>query len=175
MNSGDTFENKNILREVANLIDDNSDVIYGDAIGIISKNKYYLKAKPLENLINYGMPFCHQSVFVRKNILSSNIFNLKYKILADFDLFRRMYFLELNFQYINLPISIYDYEGGFSYSNPLKCFKEKSEITGFNKNKYSYQIKYYLLKSKTFIMTLMPEFFIETLRRNRYKKFIVKP
>ncbi len=173
MNSGDTFANKDTLKEVFQLIDDKTEIIYGDTIGIISRNKYYLKANPLGSILNRGMPFCHQSVFVRTGILLQNKFNLKYKILSDFDMFRKFYMLGFTFKHINIPISIYDYEGGFSFNNPLLCFKEKSEIIGLVNNKIEFRIRYLFLKIKIVIMKMLPDFFKETYRKIKYKKYYI--
>lgn len=171
MNSGDTFVNKSTLKEVYKFIDDKSEIIYGDTIGIISKKKCYLKANSLESIINRGIPFCHQSVFVRTEILLKNKFNLKYKILSDFDMFRKFYMLGFTFKHINLPISIYDYEGGFSFNNPVLGFKEKSEIIGLVENKNEFKLFFLFLKLKVVIMKLLPDFFKHTYRKIKYKKY----
>lgn len=111
LNAGDCFANSTVLSQVsknANL--ENSDVIYGDVI-LEQGNLYmYKKAAPLET-IRFGMPFCHQSVFVRKALLKASPFSLQYKILGDFLFFLQLYYSEKNFEYLPMAISIYDING----------------------------------------------------------------
>lgn len=111
LNAGDCFANSTVLSQVIkNANFENSDVIYGDVI-LEQGNLYmYKKAAPLET-IRFGMPFCHQSVFVRKALLNAFPFSLQYKISGDFLFFLQMYYSEKNFEYLPMAISIYDING----------------------------------------------------------------
>lgn len=174
MNSGDVFYNDKVLQTITAHIKKEDDIIYGDTINIINGKEYYIKAKDLEFLKNRGMPFCHQSVFVRKNILINKTFNLNYKVLADYDLFKSLYEMNYHFKYISKPISIYNYEGGFSYHNPEIMIKEKHKIIGSYKS-----IRYYIDLTVTYLKKFLINNqisykIIKEIRNYKYKKFLIK-
>ena len=73
MNSGDKFLKKNILYNFTLKDVKNYDIVYGDAIVNTKNFKYVLKSKPFE-YNTFLMPFCHQSVFVKSNILKKKKF-----------------------------------------------------------------------------------------------------
>lgn len=127
LNCGDQLFDKTILSKVAQDLENNViDFLYGNCI---IKNKFnkgsVLKAKNFD-YINYGMPFCHQSVFVESNILKNNLFDLKFKLVADFNFFYTL-FLKQNYKYkkVEFTISIYDLDG---VSNSINSFNEMYEI-----------------------------------------------
>jgi hypothetical protein len=77
------------------------------------------------------MPFCHQSVFVDSNILKNNLFDIKYKLVADYNFFYTL-FRKQNYKYkkVGLVISIYDFDG---VSNSIESFIEMYRIiTNYN-------------------------------------------
>ena len=100
----------------------NADIVYGDVL--IEKNGELIseKAMPIE-IINYCQPFCHQSSFVRRKLFIDNLFNLKYKICADYHWFLNAYIHKAKFQYINYPISIFE-SGGISFKFSFRYFLE---------------------------------------------------
>lgn len=126
MNAGDLFVNdiSVLLNEV--LVDNNHDVIYGDVLikknGIVSLDK----AREIQQL-NYSLNFCHQSSFVRREILIKSPFSLNYKISSDYNLFLNLFIKGYNFYYIKSPISIFEY-GGISSGASKKYIKERFAI-----------------------------------------------
>jgi glycosyltransferase involved in cell wall biosynthesis len=99
-----------------------ADIVYGNVL--IEKNGELIdeKAMPLE-IINYCQSFCHQSSFVRRKLFTDNLFNLKYKICADYHWFLNAYIHKAKFQYINYPISIFE-SGGISFKFSFRYFLE---------------------------------------------------
>jgi len=167
MNSGDIFCDRNVLENIKSGLNDSAEIVYGDTFSIIANKIYYIKASPLNNLIKKGMPFCHQSVFVKKKLLLETKFNTNYKILGDFDFFRKMYVDNVSFQHIPIPVSIFDNEGGLSFRSPLISFKEKNIITKGERSKVLYFTKLYLLILKSKLLKLIPESLIKMYRRHR--------
>ncbi|MHC0447285.1 glycosyltransferase family 2 protein [Flavobacterium sp. 3-218] len=123
MNAGDLFANNisKLLNEA--LIDDSHDVIYGDVF--IKKNEILSldKAREIQQL-NYSLNFCHQSSFVRREILIKHPFSLNYKISSDYNLFLNLFINGYNFYYIKSAISIFEY-GGISSNASKKYIKER--------------------------------------------------
>jgi glycosyltransferase involved in cell wall biosynthesis len=107
MNSGDVFSDENTLLRVdeCNVFDDDDvDVIYGDKH---TKSGEIIKSNLDLSCLYYGeLPACHQSIFFRNDIE----YDTSYKIFGDIDLMCKLYSRNLNFKYIEVPISIS--EGG---------------------------------------------------------------
>lgn len=137
INAGDCFYSENCIdlffqKEIASDID----YCYGDTIEVyhfgeilLSQNKQLKK--------NIIMPFCHQSVFVRTNLLKQYKFNSKYKILGDHDLFYRLKKDGRKSEFRPVVISKYDATQGLSANNPLALHLERLQIYHIN-NKWYY-------------------------------------
>lgn len=82
---------------------------------------------------NPYMPFCHQSVFVRSEKMCHYRFNLKYRIVADYDLFYRMKSIGERSLYIPVVVSRYNARYGLSAQNPLQLRKEGLLIHGIDR------------------------------------------
>ena len=90
LNSGDLFYNNYVLKKIYSCKINENDIIYGDTIVDNKKFLYRVNGKLFnENSIN--IPFCHQSCFVKTNILKKNNFDLKYKICSYFNFFTKIY------------------------------------------------------------------------------------
>lgn len=124
MNCGDIFYSKDVL---SSLFEHNNvnevGVIYGKTLLCLSFEKYILTPEPLSVLPNH-IPFCHQSSFVKAALLKEYEFNTKFKIVADQELFLRLFRKNVQFRYFSIVISSYYPEGGYSYKNKIKAFKE---------------------------------------------------
>jgi glycosyltransferase involved in cell wall biosynthesis len=118
MNAGDEFFNLEICSLIQNSTESvEFDVVYGNFLAIQkdSEAKILIKAKPIHKIIE-GMVFCHQSVFIKRELLILEPFNLNFKIVADYHQMLSLYFNKYKFQYVPLTISKIDI-GGISYSN----------------------------------------------------------
>ena len=131
----------------------------------MEKEKNFLqKPRNLERLKSgTEMPFCHQSTFVRKEILERYRFDEKYRIIADIDAFLRMYEDGLSFSYKPECVSVFSNDG-ISQTQRVKSIKE-GKILLKNHNCYGidrkivlnmyliwYKVKKYLPKSVVAIM-----------------------
>jgi glycosyltransferase involved in cell wall biosynthesis len=126
MNSGDVFFRNNILDKFLSEDTNNYDIIYGDT-QIINKNlKYIVKSKTFDHSTCL-MPFCHQSVFVRSNILKKKNFSLKFKISSDFNFFYHCFISGKKFKKIDFIISKVK-PGGLADTNRQQVFSENIKI-----------------------------------------------
>ena len=123
MNAGDEFVDANVLdklffaKTVANV-----DVIYGNTLMKYTEGISFTKVKEID-YIQKGMPFCHQSSFVRNGAIER--FDTNYQIAADYNFFYESY-LEKGvnaFVYIDMPIAIFDAREGAS-ANVVKTYRE---------------------------------------------------
>lgn len=111
LNAGDCFADYTVLSQISENADmEANDIVYGDAILRCNNQYMYNKARALET-IRFGMPFCHQSVFTRKDLLESTPFSLQYRILGDYVFFLQSYYAGKKFEYLPIAISIYDTNG----------------------------------------------------------------
>lgn len=96
---------------------------------------------------NPYMPFCHQSVFVRTNLMRSFRFNTAYRIVADFDLFYRFHQAGIQGAYVPVTVSRYNGQYGLSAQNPLLLHKEGLLIKGFNTSwQYPFRLAWVYLR-----------------------------
>lgn len=147
MNAGDQFYSSNVLYNIftKNYNLDDKVLVYGFKY----QNNKAIYPKEIDVLKNGIMLGNHQSMFFNKTIIKEDlIFDLKYPIYGDYELVNRLYlkYGERNFEYINIPIAIYEGRG-------------VSEKTSYQKrkDKYLILIKHYgflgLLKGVLFKLT----------------------
>ena len=124
MNAGDSFFSDDTLKQFfAHDINSNSGVLYGDTLQIfdfgggIAKASDYRKDNPV-------MPFCHQSCFVRTDLMRKYRFDLSYRIIADHDLFYRLHQDGICCHYIEVTVARYNGQYGLSATHPLLLHKE---------------------------------------------------
>jgi len=165
MNSGDLFSSNDILNKIFsdnyNYIY-NKDVIYSDVIAKMEKEFKYRKARKIRSFWR-GLPFSHQSHFVKTSLAKNKLFNLEYKISADYDFLYSVYKNNASFYYFKFPISICDATKGLS-----------KEINLFFLYKQFFKIcKIYSTPLQVFLryLILIPEVIYAIIRRyiNYYK------
>ncbi len=130
MNAGDCFADANVLRDMFAGKKYDADIVYGDTIQVEScKGVVYRRetaAAPADTIGN-GMPFCHQSVFVRGAVMKEYGFDTSYKISADYDLFLRCYKDGKKFAHVRRVVSVFDCSG-VSSSNAAAAKAEASAM-----------------------------------------------
>ena len=142
MNAGDTFYNEQVLEKVFKDNDwSDTDVIYGDVIIKYSKKEKLKKVWSLTQL-EKGMPFCHQSSFVRATLQRQYLFNTNYKICADYDFFYALYKKKFYFKYTDILIAKF-LNGGVSTDAIFNLLVENWQI---GKKNYKLYFIYLLLK-----------------------------
>lgn len=169
MNSGDKFYNSDTIFEISKNTN-NRDVIYGDTILLMKNDLKYLKSKKFK-AIKYGMPFCHQSVFVRSEYLKSRPFKLEYKLASDYNFFFQLWqSSNLNYLQLNIPIAIYDNNGA---SMSILATKEQTTIASKQMPNsivcfyHKMRLNYY--KSTNFMKMNMPKSIIDPIIKIKQK------
>lgn len=104
LNSGDTFSSKeslsDLLIEIKNkkLLDNNQSDIFIWKVSVdqlLNKIKYGIFNKNTVHSV-----FSHQGVIVKTSILKKYMFNLSYKLAADYDLFKKLFYRNYKFKYL---------------------------------------------------------------------------
>ncbi len=105
MNAGDVFVDNEVCEKVFGKVRCECDVVFGDVI----KNGKVYRADPVRNL--HRMPFCHQSSFVRIERLREMPFDESLGLSGDYKFFKQMIGQGCRFEYVPLPVCIYDTSG----------------------------------------------------------------
>ena len=171
MNSGDLFYKKDTLHNFLSKNTNNYDIVYGDTVVKTKYLKYVVKSKPFEYK-TFLMPFCHQSVFVKSNILKRKNFSLKYKCSSDFDFFYHCFLSGMKFKKINYIISKVKSDG-FADKNRQRVFNENLMIIKKKGNKtlvyllYLKKISQYIKDLLKFLLPSSIEKFILRIKHNK--------
>ena len=137
MNAGDTFySNESLKKFFSHEVKKTVGVVYGNTLqeydfgsGIATPSDYDSEV----------MPFCHQSCFVKTCYMKKYLFDLSYKIVADHDLFYRIYRAGIKYQYIPIVVARYNGQYGLSATHPFTLHKEMLNIYHINE-KWFYPI-----------------------------------
>lgn len=130
LNAGDVFFNHDLLTVVQNELCD-CDVLYGKTAikqknGDMSIRDFY----PL--WMDWKViPYCHQSVLIKRKFLLEALFDTNYKIGADYNQYFGLKAKKAKFKSVNKIISIYD-NNGFSSLNQKRLLSEYKKISLIN-------------------------------------------
>lgn len=169
MNAGDCFAKRTTVSEM--LLDKHKeyDGVFGDTIRVKGSKRLYVKGRNLENIkTDIPLPFCHQSVFMKRDLLIEHPYSLKYKQAGDYNLFCELYILGCKFFYMSIPVSLY-LMGGISEVNNIQQLAEKMEIReNYGLEHYSRIKKFYMiswLKIKRFVKRLIPGEILDKIQK----------
>ncbi|MDR0566152.1 MAG: glycosyltransferase [Prevotellaceae bacterium] len=139
LNCGDVFTDNESVGKVAEAIaldNGGTTVIYGNILILQVDGTYKEKiAKEPCNL--HRMFFCHQSAFVKTDVLRQFLFDERYKMSADLKFFKQCYYEKHLFKHLNYPLVIYD-KSGISNTSRRKGLRENIAVvkemdSGFEK------------------------------------------
>jgi GT2 family glycosyltransferase len=129
LNSGDTYANDNVLRNIAIITDSNEDIQWvSGKVTLFRGNKWVTIGKPFEKEKLYrGMrSISHQTIFIKKAVYDHvGGYNRNYKIAMDYDLLCRI--TDKKYQFLDFPIAVYD-TTGISSTQYLNGLKESRKI-----------------------------------------------
>ena len=134
LNSGDVLYDKLSLEKVfQNEFSMNADVVYGNAMQIENKREKLWKFPSrvdLEFLCYRNI--CHQSMFIKSNVLKEKGYDESFKIYADWARWIQLYLDGRTFQYV--PIVVCGYEMGGLSNTPKLIDEEYKRIIGLIPN-----------------------------------------
>lgn len=166
MNAGDCFLSKETLSNIAKASATEPDIIYGGA-DAIEFGQTYKYVKDL-NLIEKRMPFSHQSVFAKRELLNKYPFNEELRIGADYDFLLTAYQNGAVFADCGETVCTVTLDG-LSSVDLLHTFEEtvaiqrKHGIDLYPGDSYDKKLSSY--KTKQFVMDHFPKFVIKTIRK----------
>ena len=112
LNCGDKFASDDVLERVAGFIrssEISDGIVYGDCFfGDI----YRKQPSRITPFFLYRTPLCHQSMFFSKTVFSElGLYDLSFRIAADYDCTVKAFKNHIPFYYLNIPICRYLGEG----------------------------------------------------------------
>lgn len=114
MNAGDEFFDNYVLTRIFSNLNQNPAVIFGDVAFYENGKKYVQKSVPFyEHLpLHHSMGFNHQSSFVRSDYAKNKLFDLKFRLAADYDMIIRIFREGGSFLYLEDEIiAVYELNG----------------------------------------------------------------
>lgn len=147
LNAGDTFYSDHTIEVIADELE-NCDVLYGNTQISDSKTGTSIRGHYPQHLDWKVIPYCHQSVFVKSSLLKKTLFDIRYKIAADYDQYFRIKNQNALFKSTEQIISNYD-NNGYSMTNYSLLLNEYNKIAELNNSGIMQRIKiffYFLIK-----------------------------
>lgn len=102
------------------------DIIYGDCLRDYEGGKTLMKPLDISTIYN-GLPFSHQSVFVRTDLFKERKYDESYRISGDYEWFLNAYLSKRTFGYVPLCVSCFDTKG-ISATNRYENYLEADRI-----------------------------------------------
>lgn len=125
MNSGDIFYDNDVFKRFS-LSNKFGDVNYGKT-KVIIKDKV-VDSKTNMKYIKKHMPFCHQSVFIKTDLVKKYKFESKYKYSADYYQIYTLYVQDRLFNELDFYVSIYDAQTGLTSNREVDVLKQCQTI-----------------------------------------------
>lgn len=131
LHSDDLYPDNTTISTIMQAFADNIDGVYGDLVytskNDISKILRYWKSKPFSpKLLKYGWMPAHPTLFLRRSIYQQHgLFDLHFKIAADYDFMLRILKSDLKIDY--LPKILYKMRIGGESNKSLKNIIRKSQ------------------------------------------------
>lgn len=172
MNSGDMFYANDTVEKVVKSLRTSIDVLYGDTMLKFSWGVFERKALPL-CMMEKHLPFSHQSSFIKMDLMKSQLYDLQYRICADYNFFYSSFKAGKIFKYKPLLVSVYEAEEGVSSVNVFALFKELAIITG-KVHLFEWKLEFLLFKIRKgcadFIKKIAPDALLDYYRKRKYDK-----
>ena len=145
-NAGDYFFDNNVLGNIfITEINPLTEIIHSDIR--VWDNYGYCDKKPLilEKSYKEAMPVWHPAAFIKSELHKKNLFDIFYRLSADYAFFYKCFESNVNFQYFPITVALVNVEEGASINNFSFGLRENSRIRGFRKFSYSFIKLYFLI------------------------------
>lgn len=176
MNSGDIFFDENVLSDIFKTKSFNEDIIYGNTIYKYGDKGILRYARSLK-IMNEELPFCHQSTFIKGDLMRNVLYDeVNYKLIADYDFFYKCWKNEKTFIHVNKIISIYDTTGVSADKKRAKAiYIERCKIVGCDFSFFKYIFLITKQKIKYTIKSVIPSKLLDVLLKREIDSNIPKP
>lgn len=110
MNAADTFHTSTVLQEAASYLQSGEvDILYGDILRIV---RHYSRLEVGDfSLIEKRMPFCHQAMFIKQELLQQHPYDTTYRIAADYEFVLAMWAQKKKFTRADIIVADFSFDG----------------------------------------------------------------
>jgi len=124
MNADDVFVDKDVVADVAAFIGTHpeAEVVYGNTEQILEHGVYTFRSETPYR--DHKIMFCHQSVFVRADVLRTHPFELIYRYAADYEQLSHFYLEGRKFAHIDRTVARMELRGGVTMKNEIASAEE---------------------------------------------------
>lgn len=160
MNSGDSFFNRDVLKDVFEGKEISSDIVYGSTLCRTEPGKAFLRRPhSLDVMQKYRVSaMCHQSAFIKCSLIKELGYDERFRLLGDYAFFYYCYRQGYAFQEINKIISIYDTIGVSSNpKNRWQTYIETCMIHGRKPKRFIFLLKKINLSIKEALKRVLPQ------------------
>lgn len=171
VNSGDQICN---LKSMLKVLEGGADCYYGNTEIAYSNGFERLdKSGEIKDLWK-GLPFVHQSLIVRRELLEKNPFDLSYKYCSDYELVCRLYVQKAAFKKIDFTFSKVE-AGGLSDERRVEATKEVAIVSDYFFQLTADQKAYFEERNRKGaraqkIKKILPPFLVRLGLRLKYRK-----
>lgn len=158
MNADDIFADDDVLQKVADRLDPNSDVIYGNWRTTTEYGTYANKPALLSTL-NKKFGLSHQAIFVKVCLLKQVPFDLQYKYSGDYNMISSYYLSGKKFQYVDVEIAEVSINSGATFNHFEKSVKEHYKILATRGLGNPYEMRWLITRKRVvrFMKTCLPK------------------
>lgn len=131
LNSGDVFYATDTIASVFsfNTFSREIDVIYGDT-KYLMKWGWYERRPDKMDIMRIRCPFCHQSAFIRSEVLIMYQYDTRFKFAADYNFFHQIWIDGHKMEYVPITISVFNGSiPSFSGKHPFLVRREEQDIS----------------------------------------------
>ena len=145
MNAGDWFCDADVIRRVFSNYPRDTDFIYGDYIFVFPNWQLKaIKAQPINSLWR-KMPFSHQALFTRTEVMKKHKFDQHYKIAADYNFIFRAYSDARTFFHTDNYVCVYS-DNGLSVKRKFRSMLERWQIARKYAGKNKFKVDKYHMR-----------------------------
>lgn len=128
MNADDVFVDENTVADAAAFIEEHpeAEVVFGNTEHQFEHGTYTIRST--EPYRDHKLTFCHQSVFVRTEVLRSHPFDTRYRYAADYEQLSHFYLEGRRFAHLDRTIARMEMRGGTTYDNSIASAEELYSI-----------------------------------------------
>lgn len=173
MNSGDVFFDNNVLSDIFDGIVYDADVLYGSTIYKYGNGGILRKPRDL-SVMSYELPFCHQSCFIKGELMNKIEYDESYKLIADYNFFYLGWKKNWKFLLIHKIVSIYDTTGiSADSTRKWQIYVEWCKIHGKETNLLYFHFQNFKSILKCFLVKILPAFVVDLIKhREKYSNNI---
>lgn len=124
MNADDVFVDPLVVADAAAFMAQHpeADAVFGNTEQILEHGTYTIRSETPYR--EHKITFCHQSIFVRTDVLRTHPFDLRYRYAADYEQLSHFYLEGRHFVHFDRTVARMEMRGGTTFDNTIASAEE---------------------------------------------------